>query len=82
MGHLNLYNKNQIREKLLLVLIFLKIIRCESCEVIIGLEEWYYMLRNAVSAVLCVNIIKCVKMTDIRIGGAYGNRFFILHNGL
>lgn len=29
---------------------------------------------------MCVDIMKYVKMMGIRIGGAYGNRFFILHN--
>ena len=62
MGHLDLYNKNQIRDKLLLVLFF------EIDEVAewkgygIGLEKQYYILRNAENAALCVNTMKCVKM--------------------
>lgn len=54
MGHLSFYNKNQIRDKLLLVLIFLEQVRWQSYG--IGLEKQYYMLRNAEDAVLCVNI--------------------------
>lgn len=53
MGHPGLYNKNQIRDKLLLVLIFFEIDELS--------EQQDY---------------------GIRIGGAYGKRFFILHNGL
>lgn len=62
MGHLSFYNKNQIRDKLLLVLFF------EIDEVAewkgygIGLEKQYYMLRNAEDAALCVNITKYAEM--------------------
>lgn len=35
MGHLSLYNKNQIRDKLLLVLIFLKQMRWQSDKVMV-----------------------------------------------
>lgn len=52
MGHLDSYNKNQIREKLLLVLIFYENGRGVS-------KEW-----------------------NTGAGGAYGNRFTILHYGL
>lgn len=48
MGHLSFYNKNQIRDKLLLVLIFFE--ADEVAEWIgygIGLKKQYYMLRNA-----------------------------------
>ena len=47
MGHLSFYNKNQIRDKLLLVLIFF-----ETDDVSdwigygIGLKKQYYILRN------------------------------------
>ena len=63
MGHLDLYNKNQIRDKLLLVLIFFEIYEVaewQGCG--IGLKKQYYMLRNVVNVALCVNITKCVKM--------------------
>lgn len=65
MGHLSFYNKNQIRDKLLLVLIFF-----EADEVAewqgygIGLEKQYYMLRNAEDAALCVNITKYAEMME------------------
>ena len=62
-GHLDLYNKNQIRDKLLLVLIFLEIDEVAEWQGYgIGLEKPYYMLRNVVNVALCVNITKCVKM--------------------
>lgn len=68
MGHLNLYNKNQIREKLLLVLIF-------------------YASHNLLKQVkVCVERILyfITGKPDIGLkqGGAYGNGFFVLHNGL
>ena len=56
-GHLGLYNKNQIRDELFLVLIFLKIILEEVAEwqgCCIGSERAYYMQKDAVSAVWCV----------------------------
>lgn len=56
-GHLGLYNKNQIRDKLLLVHIFLEIDEVTEWQGYgIGLEKQYYMLRNVVNVVLCVNI--------------------------
>ena len=51
MGHLSFYNKNQIRDKLLLVLIFFE--ADEVAEWIgygIGLKKQYYMLRNSEDA--------------------------------
>lgn len=48
MGHLSFYNKNQIRDKLLLVLIFFgagEVAKWQGYG--IGLEKQYYMLRNA-----------------------------------
>ena len=63
MGHLDLYNKNQIRDKLLLVLIFFEIYEVAEWQGYgIGLEKQYYMLRNVVNDALCVIITKCVKM--------------------
>ena len=38
MGHLSFYNKNQIRDKLLLVLIFLKQVRWQSGKVVMVLD--------------------------------------------
>ena len=56
-GHLGLYNKNQIRDKLLQVHIFLEIDEVTEWQGYgIGLEKQYYMLRNVVNVVLCVNI--------------------------
>ena len=62
MGHLSFYNKNQIRDKLLLVLIFAagEVIEWQGYG--IGLEKQYYMLRNAEDAALCVNITKYAEM--------------------
>ena len=63
MGHLSFYNKNQIRDKLLLVLIFWEIDEVAEWQGYgIGLEKQYYMLRNVVNVALCVIITKCVKM--------------------
>lgn len=64
MGHLSFYNKNQIRDKLLLVLIFFE--ADEVAEWIgygIGLKKQYYMLRNSEDAALCVNITMYAEMT-------------------
>ena len=56
-GHLSIYNKNQIRDKLLLVLIFFGAGEVAEWQGYgIGLEKQYYMLRNAEDAALCVNI--------------------------
>ena len=63
MGHPGLYNRNQIRDKLLLVLIFFE--ADEVAEWIgygIGLKKQYYMLRNSEDAALCVNITECAEM--------------------
>ena len=63
MGHLSFYNKNQIRDKLLLVLIFFD--ADEVAEWIgygIGLKKQYYMLRNSEDAALCVNITMYAEM--------------------
>ena len=60
MGHLSFYNKNQIRDKLLLVLIFLEQVRWQGYG--IGLEKQYYVLRNAEDAALCVNITMYAEM--------------------
>ena len=62
MGHLSFYNKNQIRDKLLLVLIFVagEVIEWQGYG--IGLEKQYYMLRNAEDAALCVNITMYAEM--------------------
>ena len=63
MGHLSFYNKNQIRDKLLLVLIFV-----EAGELSwwrgygIELEKQYYMLSDSEDVVLCVNIMKYAEM--------------------
>ena len=62
MGHLSFYNKNQIRDKLLLVLIFAAGEVTEWQGYGIGLEKQYYMLRNAEDAALCVNITKYAEM--------------------
>ena len=65
MGHLSFYNKNQIRDKLLLVLIFFE--ADEVAEWIgygIGLEKQYYMLRNSEYAALCVNITMYAEMME------------------
>ena len=62
MGHLDLYNKNQIRDKLLLVLFFEIDEVAEWKSYGIGIEKQYYMLRNVVNVALCVIITKCVKM--------------------
>ena len=63
MGHHSFYNKNQIRDKLLLVLIFFE--ADEVAEWIgygIGLKKQYYMLRNSEDATLCVNITMYAEM--------------------
>lgn len=63
MGHLSFYNKNQIRDKLLLVLIFFE--ADEVAEWIgygIGLKKQYYMLRNSEDAALYVNITMYAEM--------------------
>mgnify|MGYP007007852825 CR=1 FL=1 len=63
MGHLSFYNKNQIRDKLLLVLIFFQTGEAAEWQGYgIGSEKRYYMLRNAEDAALCVNITKCAEM--------------------
>ena len=64
MGHLSFYNKNQIRDKLLLVLIFAagEVIEWQGYG--IGLEKQYYMLRNVEDAELCVNITKYAEMME------------------
>ena len=64
MGHLSFYYKNQIRDKLLLVLIFAagEVIEWQGYG--IGLEKHYYMLRNAEDAALCVNITKYAEMME------------------
>ena len=62
MGHHSFYNKNQIRDKLLLVLIFLG--AGEVAGYGIGLEKQYYMLRNVEDAALCVNITKYAEMME------------------
>ena len=62
-GHLSIYNKNQIRDKLLLVLIFFE--ADEVAEWIgygIGLKKQYYMLRNSEDAALSVNITMYAEM--------------------
>lgn len=61
-GHLSFYNKNQIRDKLLLVLIFCAGEVEEWQGYGIGLEKQYYMLRNAEDAALCVNITMYAEM--------------------
>ena len=50
MGHLSFYNKNQIRDKLLLVLIFLEQVRWQSGKVMVE------------DAALCVNITMYAEM--------------------
>ena len=62
MGHHSFYNKNQIRDKLLLVLIFAagEVIEWQGYG--IGSEKQYYMLRNVEEAALCVNITKHAEM--------------------
>ena len=63
LGQYRIYNKNQIRDKLLLVLIFLEIDEVVEWQGYgIGYEKQYYMLRNVVNVALCANIMKCVKM--------------------
>ena len=64
MGHLSFYNKNQIRDKLLLVLIFASGEVTEWQGYGIGLEKQYYMLRNVEDAALCVNITKYAEMME------------------
>lgn len=49
MGHLDPYNKNQIRDKLFLVLIFLFRRGAEWIDYCIGLEKRYYTRKAAVS---------------------------------
>ena len=67
-GHLNLYNKNQIREKLLLVLIFYAshnlLKQVKVCD-----ERTLYFITGKIDI-------------GLEQGGAYGDGFFILHNGL
>ena len=64
-GHLSIYNKNQIRDKLLLVLIFLGAGEVAEWQGYgIGLEKQYYMLRNVEDAELCVNITKYAEMME------------------
>ena len=62
MGHLSFYYKNQIRDKLLLVLIFAagEVIEWQGYG--IGLKKQYYMLRNSEDAALCVNITMYAEM--------------------
>ena len=63
MGHLDLYNKNQIRDKTLTGSYFFEINEVAEWQGYgIGLEKQYYMLRNVVNVALCVIITKCVKM--------------------
>ena len=57
MGHLSFYNKNQIRDKLLLVLIFLKQERLWY-----QIRKKYYMLRIVRNIALCVNVMRYVEM--------------------
>ena len=65
MGHPGLYNRNQIRDKLLLVLIFLGAGEVAEWQGYgIGLEKQYYMLRNVEDAELCVNITKYAEMME------------------
>ena len=62
-GHLSIYNKNQIRDKLLLVLIFFctgEVAKWQGYG--IGLKKQYYMLRNSEDAALCVNITMYAEM--------------------
>ena len=62
MGHLSIYNKNQIRDKLLLVLIFFAQVRWQSGKVMVLDKKQYYMPRNAEDAALCVNITMYAEM--------------------
>ena len=65
MGHHSFYNKNQIRDKLLLVLIFFGAGEVAEWQGYgIGLEKQYYMLRNVEDAALCVNITKYAEMME------------------
>lgn len=79
-----MYNKNQIREKtLLLVLIFFEyeVAKCQGYG--IGLRKQYYMQKSVANVVLYADIMRYVKkMKHWNSGGAYGNGFFVLHNGL
>lgn len=62
MGHHNFYNKNQIRDKLLLVLIFLFGRGAKWLDYCIGLEKRYYMRRVVADAAWCVSIMRYAKM--------------------
>lgn len=63
MGHLCFYNKNQIRDKLLLVLIFLQERYQNGKGVVFGKKQ-YYMLRNSEDAAVYVNITKYTQMAE------------------
>lgn len=83
MGHLDLYNRNQIRDKTLTGSYFFEYEVAKWRGYGIGLGKQYYMQKNVVNVVSHADIMRFAKeMEHWNSGGAYGNGFFILHNGL